>query len=253
MIRVMIIEDEPPILRSLKTLIEKTDGDFSVVASAYDGEEAVDLLKETPVDVVFTDIMMPVADGFHVLDYLKEYAPDTIPVILSGYAEFDYARRALTYNVAEYLLKPIDRASLERLLGTLKSQLSHQRLKELSDVKVEQAQNSSNTQIMATIEDYLKKNMTKPITHQTLAEEFGFSAAYVSRLFKQYRGVTPAEYLLNLRLEKAKLMLEENPSLLTKNVARTVGFHDPFYFSKLFKRAFGMSPKAFKGKILAGK
>ena len=67
MIRVLITEDEPPTARRLKRLIETIDLDFTIVAMAMDGEQALALLKKTPVDIVFTDIRMPIMDGITII------------------------------------------------------------------------------------------------------------------------------------------------------------------------------------------
>ncbi|XID93883.1 response regulator [Paenibacillaceae bacterium WGS1546] len=123
MIKTMLVEDEPPILRNIKNSIEALDPDFRVVACADDGEEAISLLRTVKPDVVFTDIRMPVVNGLDLLSHIQANYPGTVTVIISGYQEFDYARRALRFGASEYLLKPISPASLADLLVQIKERL----------------------------------------------------------------------------------------------------------------------------------
>lgn len=253
MIRVMLVEDEPPILRSLKKLIEKIDEEFQVIETANDGEEAIIKLKNNTFDVIFTDIRMPIIDGFGVLSYIQENEMDIIPVILSGYEEFEYARKAIRYNVVDYVLKPFSIENLTDVINKIKVIL-HDKTKitimHTNDVStsstLEDYSHYSTSQIMASIESYIESSLTMPITHQSLSDKFGFSASYLSKLFKQYRGISPSEYLTKLRIEKAKLLMDDNPEILTKTLAPMVGFSDPFYFSKTFKKITGITPKEYK-------
>ena len=104
MIRVLIAEDELPLLRGIKKMIEGLDPEFSVVKCAKNGREAMEYLEEQQVEVVFTDINMPMADGTEILKYIYETCPSTLAVVISGYRDFSYARKALLYNAKNYLL-----------------------------------------------------------------------------------------------------------------------------------------------------
>lgn len=257
MIRVLIVEDEPPILRSLKILIEKMHPEFKVVETALDGDEAISKLQIAKFDVIFTDIMMPIVDGFGVLSYIKDNNIDIIPVILSGYEEFEYARKAIRYNVLEYLLKPISVDNLSIILDKIhniieqktKTSLINHAHQSTDTELINDYSPVSTSQIMVNIEEYIKSNLSSPITHQSLSSRYGFTPSYLSKLFKKYRGLSPSEYLTGLRVEKAKLLMEENPEILTKNLAPIVGFSDPFYFSKIFKKVTNSSPKEYKASL----
>lgn len=96
------------------------------------------------------------------------------------------------------------------------------------------------------IKEYLRLNYQKSITNTVLSKEFGFVPSYISRLFKQYnKGISPGEYLSNYRIEKAKKIMKEQPDLLVKEIADMVGFHDAYYFSKIFKKRTGMWPTKY--------
>ncbi|MHA9740173.1 response regulator [Robinsoniella peoriensis] len=119
MIKVLIAEDEIPLLRGIKTMIEKLNPEFSVVMCAHNGKEAITYLKSNRVDVIFTDINMPLADGIEVMDYANEKYPEAAKVVISGYSDFSYAQQAIRCGVKEYLLKPIVKEELEKTLHNI--------------------------------------------------------------------------------------------------------------------------------------
>ena len=80
----------------------------------------MDYLEEYPVDVVFTDINMPVVDGLKLLEYVSGKMPSAASVVISGYQDFTYARKALQFGVKNYLVKPVDKKELEQLLERLR-------------------------------------------------------------------------------------------------------------------------------------
>lgn len=121
MIKVMIVEDEPPIQRSIKSAIESTVPGFEVIACAFNGEAAISMLKEIKPDVIFTDIRMPVMDGIELMSYLSKTYPEILTVVLSGYQEFEYAKKALQYNAFDYILKPLSIPELKILLQRISS------------------------------------------------------------------------------------------------------------------------------------
>lgn len=124
MIRVIVIDDEPVIARSVKNLIEMCDPDFQVAAVANDGQTGLKLAREMKPDLLFVDICMPVLGGLDLLEKLKEDGFDIPAVILSGYQEFEYAKRSITLGVLDYLVKPLNPLTLKGFLKQLKSMLS---------------------------------------------------------------------------------------------------------------------------------
>ncbi|MBP1996024.1 AraC family transcriptional regulator [Paenibacillus eucommiae] len=93
---------------------------------------------------------------------------------------------------------------------------------------------------------YLSTQYAEPITIEMMAESLGYNRAYLSRLFKQHTQVTPVTFLLKLRIDKARLLLRERRELTVEQIAASVGFHDPLYFSKQFRRWYGASPTEYR-------
>jgi len=117
MYSVMIVDDEPLMLKYLSSNLTRIAPDWCVTGLASDGLQAVELLQRQPFDLVITDIKMPEMDGLELAKFIDEIHPQTRVVIISGFDDFDYARRAIRCGVSDYLLKPL---SDENISETLK-------------------------------------------------------------------------------------------------------------------------------------
>ncbi len=122
--KVLIVEDEPAAARYLRSMIELKRPGFSVVGVAANGRIALEEIRRVSPDLVITDVKMPVMDGIEFVTELKKCYPALPAVIVSGYQEFEYARRALATGVVDYLLKPVDPIQLVEVLDRLGSLLS---------------------------------------------------------------------------------------------------------------------------------
>lgn len=123
MYKVMIVDDEPPIIRNIKRALEKYSNNFEVVAEAYNGCDALEKIMSVKPDIVFTDIKMPVMDGLALTKKLNAGYPEILSVIISGYEDFNYAKEALKTGVVDYLLKPVEPFMLSELLDHLSIRL----------------------------------------------------------------------------------------------------------------------------------
>ncbi len=93
-----------------------------------------------------------------------------------------------------------------------------------------------------TIEDYLQRHLAEPVSLESLSERFAISQAYMSKLFRKYSQQSFTQYLTRLRMERAKQLMKENPNAYVKEIAAMVGYHDQFYFSRIFRSYTGKSP-----------
>lgn len=133
MYKVMLVDDEKLITEGLKNLIDWEKLNLKVVATANNGEEALRKLKEEKVHIVITDINMPVMTGLDLIKEVKGKDNKTNFIILSGYDEFSYAKKAIEYGVDSYILKPIDEEELEKTLIKLLARIEKSK-KEKKDV-----------------------------------------------------------------------------------------------------------------------
>lgn len=121
MIKVLIVDDEPFIRQGLKILINWNQYGFEVAGEAANGKEAVELMKSNVFDLVITDIKMPQMDGLELIEYTREHLSGKVGfIILSGFYEFDYAKKAIRFGVVDYVLKPIQKDELVRALEDYK-------------------------------------------------------------------------------------------------------------------------------------
>ncbi|SDC16025.1 AraC-type DNA-binding protein [Paenibacillus sp. UNCCL117] len=84
----------------------------------------------------------------------------------------------------------------------------------------------------------------QPISIEEMAKSLGYHRTHLSKMFKQHTGLSPMQYLLKVRMERAKLLLQE--SLTVEQVASSIGFADPLYFSKQFKKCYGLTPSEYR-------
>ena len=130
MIRVLIAEDEPPIARAITRMVGELSHSFTVAACVSNGRDALEYMRGDPVDVVFTDIRMPVMDGLELLKAVRSEWPDCQVVILSGHQDFSYSQTAIRLGAFDYLLKPISGDNLREMLDRLEDNQAHRLLQE---------------------------------------------------------------------------------------------------------------------------
>lgn len=123
MFKLVIVEDEDNIRHSLECFIPWGKIGFQVVGSFSDGTDALDYLRDNPCDVVLTDILMSRMSGLEMIEHLHQIHPRLKIVILSGHSDFGYAQQAIRYQVAHYLVKPVDEDELIEVFLGLKQQL----------------------------------------------------------------------------------------------------------------------------------
>lgn len=130
MYKLLVVDDEPRQAMALANIISQLRPDYEIL-TAYDGQEALDLLSEHNVNILFTDIRMPVMDGLQLIEKLYRCKIFLKIIILSGYGEFEYAKKAIQFGVNEYLVKPISKNDLENILVKMESSLEEERLAKL--------------------------------------------------------------------------------------------------------------------------
>lgn len=123
MLKVLFADDEPLMLEGLRFLVDWEKLNFEVCGEALDGEDALKLIHSTRPDLVITDVRMPVIDGLELIERFSESDFQPKFIIFSGYADFEYAQRALKYGVSNYLTKPLDEKELTEALQTVAEQI----------------------------------------------------------------------------------------------------------------------------------
>ena len=122
MLRLMIVDDEQIIREALSSMIDYTSLGYEVIATAKNGMEAYDRIRDDYPDVVITDIKMPILNGLELIERASRIDSRITFILLSGYGEFEYAKQAMTYGVRYYLLKPTDKQELINCLDTIREE-----------------------------------------------------------------------------------------------------------------------------------
>lgn len=243
---VIIAEDEKLIAQNIAKHIETENPRFRVSGIYSNGEDALEAIRKDPPAVVFTDISMPVMTGLELAKTIHQTMSYVRCVIITGYAEFEYAREALHYGVEDYLLKPLDTSELHKVLKNL--ELSLRSIS--SSVKENRGSESSLApeEIVHLVKEYIKDNYAKDLDLNTIADNLGFSSSYLTKVFNRCDQTTPSKYIRSYRMGIAKQLLNDK-DLTIQEVAAAVGYNDPFHFSKSFKQTFGISPTDYRSSV----
>lgn len=115
-IRIMLVDDEDMELTGLYTMLTQLDLPIEIVAQAWNGKQATELALQTRPDVIISDVRMPIMGGIEFIGAVRPELPDVFVVMISGHEDFDAIRNALNLGVDAWLVKPVDRAELIRLI-----------------------------------------------------------------------------------------------------------------------------------------
>ncbi|WP_026021452.1 response regulator [Paenibacillus senegalensis] len=139
--RVLLVDDEPIIIESLKVAIPWSQWGMEIVGEARNGQDALTAADRLLPDVIISDIRMPVIDGITFMRNVmaareEKKLKEPLFIVVSGYGEFDYAREALRHGAFDYILKPIDHDELEKIIEKAKLKLDDYHLKRIEEEKL---------------------------------------------------------------------------------------------------------------------
>lgn len=241
----LIVDDQKSVFLYLQKVLDLQALGYETVRYAENGQRALNMILEEPPDVMLLDIQMPVMNGLTLLETLRSKGivqPET--AVLSAYDEFDYARKCIDFNVRSYVLKPIDPAEMRELLIKMAERVQET---PQQTTKPESFSESSDADTLARIRDYINAHPGEELSLAAMADRFFISRFQISRLFKQLYGVNYQDYILSVRMELAAGMLSRTHARLYE-IAAAAGFDEPSYFSSVFKRYYGMSPREYRQK-----
>ncbi|MFN8347847.1 MAG: ATP-binding protein [Spirosomataceae bacterium] len=249
---VLVIEDNEELRRFL---VESLETVYQVKA-APNGQEGIETALEYLPDVVITDVMMPLTDGYEVIQTLKnDERSSHIPIIvLSAKSSFDSKLKGLTFGADEYMSKPF---SLSELLIRVKNTITNRQkllLKIGASTPIEPDPADTFSPVLAEKEQLFLKKIKRIILEHMADESFAIDSlagkANLSRsqLYRKMQALTnqtPSQFIHQVRLERANELLREGKLNVTQ-VAYEVGYSSQSYFSKMYQEYFGYSPKKDK-------
>lgn len=233
----MVVEDERIEREAMiKLLQSENNSKIKVISDVSSGEEAIELIKTIKPDLIFMDIQMQGLNGLDASALIKKIRPETQIIIVTAYSEFEYAKKALQIGIIDYLVKPYSRKTLSALLD--------KHIPFLEQNKENKNISTENTLIENAV-IYISENYMKDIKLEDISRAVGLSKYHFSRLFKEEMNKTYIEYLTEYRVNKARILFE-NTDKSVKEVSYEVGYLEPNYFTKIFKKITEKSPSYYK-------
>jgi len=168
MYKILIVDDEPTIREGLRTLIPWDECGFQVIDTAANGQEALQKCKLLLPDLLIADIRMPEMSGLELVKKLRELKLNIHVLILSGYADFEYAKQAIVHRIDGYLLKPVDEDELIEHLEKLRVSLDREALMKQPD--------DSKIRMEKVIQSLLADDETRIEEYSAYEDELGWQS-----------------------------------------------------------------------------
>ena len=213
--RIILVDDEEEVRKSIIRKIDWTAVGFAVVGDAENGEDALEKIENLEPDVVLTDIRMPYMDGLTLAERIRQKYPSMKIVIFSGYDDFEYAKQAIKLNVTEYILKPVNVEELTAILKRIKTNLDEE-IEQKRNVNLLRENYKRSLPILR--EQFLKDLISRPMdgeTVQTLLREYDIPLAGAK---KWIAIAVELELEQGLTQEEAPLPLHEEKNLIPISV-----------------------------------
>lgn len=240
----LLVDDEVTMTQIMKESIDWKHLGIQKVFSAYNADEAKDILESSAVDILLCDIEMPGESGLDLIKWMQDVYPEIICIILTGYPDFNYARSAISLGVHQYLLKPVAFEELEKAV-----------LSAIERIEETIAASNSNqagafedmTDPIQTVKEYLEAHYNEVVTRKNIESLVHLNGDYINREFKKCTGYTLMEYIQRYRIIMAKKLLRETGLSMTEISAR-MGYESPAYFAKIFKKQTSLTPSEYRNK-----
>lgn len=242
--KILLVEDEQRARKGLKDILVSLSEEYKVIGECSNGKKALELIEVMRPAVVFTDIMMPYMNGLQLIRAARAIKLNPQFIILSAYAEFDYARQAISLGAVEYLLKPLNVNAVEKTLKRIKETMDTGEKYHWEKESRLRSEYADVHPLIRKVLAIVENSYSAKISQKALAASLGTSPEYLSYLFKKEIGETFARFLQVYRVEMAK-KLYLNGECPMEEVPYTVGFSDAKYYSKVFRDVTGMSVSEF--------
>ena len=246
---ILVVEDNVELLMLMKHLLSRKYR----VETARNGREAVEVIEKSEIDLIISDVMMPVMDGYELVKYVKNSVDYShLPVILlTAKAQESDKMDALTVGADEYMTKPFKMKELQLRIDNLianRQRISREfKQQSIEEVKVK------NVTMPSPDNEFLDKAMACVHNHlddadydrESFASDMGMSASSLYNKLRAVTGMNATSFIRDIRMKEACRLVKSTPGIRVSDLAYSVGFKDPKYFSTIFKKEFGMQPSEY--------
>jgi len=257
MYRVLLVEDEAIIRKGIRYSVPWEEYGCCVVGEAENGQTGEEKIAELRPDIVVTDITMPLKSGLEMIrDTHDQYK--YIPIILTGYSEFEYAQQAIRSGVSGYVLKPLDIEEMCAVLERAAQQAGENKYLREREEEAEALRSRTalaplqedkiTDPLVLQVVDYLNENYKSKITMADLQELFHYSERYISQRFQKELGTTVIDYLNRCRIQNALGLIRQG-ELPVSQIGWECGIGEYKYFNHVFKKYMGCSVREYQGSL----
>ena len=247
--RILVVEDDSDIREYIQQELQR----YFIIDSANDGQEALEKIGEQKPELIVTDAVMPVMNGFELIRRVRSNNEwNDIPVILlTALSSEEDNMKAIKAGAEAYIRKPFSPNMLIVRISKLLEQRDRLKVSYAKEVVGTVAvpgvlYGEADRRLKEQMEAWMMSHISDPqVTADSFAMGLGYGRTNFFKKVKQLTGLTPNDYIRKIRLEKAaELLLTTN--MTAAEVAYKVGFDDQYYFSKSFKRYFGQPPSQYR-------
>ena len=246
---ILIIEDSD----DLRNFISGNLSDLFHTEVAKNGEEGLEMAINHLPSLIISDVMMPELDGFRFVQKIKsDERTCHIPVILlTAKADLESRLEGLETGADDYISKPFSTTELRVRIKNLIEQRKKLALKyraRLNAPNPVSYEPSLDEKFVQKAKAIVEKNMGDPsFGVEQMADEIHLSRAQLFRKLKAITGISPNEFINDIRLEKAAVLIQAKADILTQ-ISYSVGYNEQSYFAKRFRKKFGVSPREYAAK-----
>ncbi|MBI9065248.1 MAG: response regulator [Marinilabiliaceae bacterium] len=243
----LIAEDN----RELRLYIASIFTGYFNVLQAEDGKQALEICQKYLPDMIIADLMMPYMDGITLCRRIKTNIETShIPlVLLTAYTDIQHQLSGSEAGADLYIPKPFDEELLRTNVVTILNNRQRVKEKYSSSFNVEMTSlvtNNLDKDLVKRLTNYIEKNIDdSDLNVDRLAIEIGLSRSQLTRKLNTLAGMAPGLFIQNYRLKKAAALLKQTTQSVSE-IAYQTGFSDPKYFSRNFKKLFGVSPSDYR-------
>ena len=247
---IVIVEDQEIIRTTLVNTVDWASVGCNVIAQVSSGEEGVEMIESNTPDIVITDIHLPGIDGITMLEKAAHMCSFQ-SIIITGFSQFKYAKKAISLSVVDYILKPIDEDKLLDAVRKAAERIDKSRELEKLRRKVEPSfsidilENKTNDMHLKQIFEVIRRDYGKQISFESICNEIGMNTDYISRKLRALASDSFPNILSRHRIEVSKQIMKENATIKFYEVAEKVGFSSYKRFSLVFKRISGQTPSEY--------